>query len=98
MIEIRPAITPADLESARALFTQYGAIPQIGECVVGFATEIEGLPGKYAEPEGTLLLAGLDGRVAGCGALRCMTPRSRSGRSGRSLKRSFLALRPHSLP
>jgi ribosomal protein S18 acetylase RimI-like enzyme len=74
MIEIRCAVTPADLEAARALLRQYGAIPGVGECVVGFAAEIAGLPGRYAEPEGTLLLASLDGLVAGCGALRKLAP------------------------
>ena len=74
MIEIRCAVTPADLEAARALLRQYGAIPGVGECVVGFAAEIAGLPGRYAEPEGTLLLARLDGLIAGCGALRKSAP------------------------
>ena len=70
MIEIRRATTLADVEAARLLLRQYGAIPGVGECVVGFAAEIEGLPGRYAEPDGALLLADLDGRSAGCGALR----------------------------
>jgi len=74
MIEIRCAVTPADLEAARVLLRQYRAIPGVGECVVGFAAEIEGLPGRYAEPEGTLLLASLNGRTAGCGAVRKLAP------------------------
>jgi putative acetyltransferase len=74
MIEIRRAVTPADLEATRALLRQYGAIPGVGECVVGFAAEIAGLPGRYAEPQGMLLLASLDGRSTGCGALRQIAP------------------------
>lgn len=70
MIEIRSVARPGDLEAVRSLLRQYGAIPGVGECVVGFAAEVDGLPGRYAEPEGTLLLAALDGRPAGCGALR----------------------------
>ena len=70
MIEIRSAATAAELDIVRALLHEYGAIPGVGECVAGFAAEIAGLPGRYAEPEGTLLLATLDGRPAGCGALR----------------------------
>jgi carbonic anhydrase len=56
------------------LLRQYGAIPGVQECVVGFAAEIDGLPGRYAEPKGVLLLASLDGRPAGCGALRKIAP------------------------
>jgi carbonic anhydrase len=74
MIEIRCAVTTADVEAVRMLLRQYAAIPRVGECVVGFATEITGLPGRYAEPEGTLLLASLDGLSAGCGGLRKIAP------------------------
>jgi len=74
MIEIRCAALPADLEAVRTLLRQYGAIPGVGECVVGFAAEIAGLPGRYAGPKGTLLLASVDGLNTGCGALRQIAP------------------------
>jgi putative acetyltransferase len=35
-----------------------------------FEAELVGLPGKYAPPEGRLLLALYDGKIAGCVALR----------------------------
>ena len=76
MIEIRRAVTRDDLEAARGLLRRYGAIPGVSECVVGFAAETEGLPGRYAEPEGTLLLGSLNGQSAGCGALRKIGPGS----------------------
>jgi ribosomal protein S18 acetylase RimI-like enzyme len=74
MIEIRCAVTTADLEAVRMLLRQYAAIPGVGECVVGFAAEIAGLPGRYAGPKGTLLLASVDGLNTGCGALRQIAP------------------------
>ncbi len=74
MIEIRRAVTPVDLESAQSLLRQYGAIPGVNECVVGFAAEIDGLPGRYAKPDGVLLLAIQDVRAVGCGALRKLAP------------------------
>ncbi len=74
MIEIRRAVTLGDLESARSLLRQYGAIPGVGECVVGFAAEIDGLPGRYAEPDGALLLAIHEGLAVGCGGLRKIGP------------------------
>jgi ribosomal protein S18 acetylase RimI-like enzyme len=74
MIEIRCVVTPGDLKTVQALLQHYGAIPEVGVCVVGFAEEVAGLPGRYAEPDGTLLLASLDGRPVGCGALRKIGP------------------------
>jgi ribosomal protein S18 acetylase RimI-like enzyme len=74
MIEIRRAVTLADLEAVQTLLRQYAAIPGVGECVVGFAAEIAGLPGRYAGPEGELLLANVDGVNVGCGALRKIAP------------------------
>lgn len=39
-------------------------------CVAGFEKELEGLPGDYAEPAGTVLLAFAGGKPAGCVALK----------------------------
>ena len=36
---------------------------------VKYEAELKGLPGKFASPQGRLLLASFDGRVAGCVAL-----------------------------
>ena len=39
-------------------------------CFQGFDAELAGLPGDYAAPGGVLLLASVDGALAGCGAFR----------------------------
>jgi ribosomal protein S18 acetylase RimI-like enzyme len=62
--------TPALLEAARAIFREYAQSLQIDLCFQGFEQELAGLPGDYAPPGGVLLLALVDGEVAGCGAVR----------------------------
>jgi putative acetyltransferase len=41
-------------------------------CFQNFEEEIRTLPGKYANPEGLLLLAQVNGNIAGCGAMRAL--------------------------
>jgi putative acetyltransferase len=67
---ITPASTPADIADIRALFLEYGASLDFSLCFQGFDAELAGLPGAYAPPRGRLLLARVDGLVAGCVALR----------------------------
>jgi ribosomal protein S18 acetylase RimI-like enzyme len=66
---IAAARGPADLEALRLLFLEYGRTPHVEECVRGFAAEIADLPGRYAAPRGTLLLASVNGEAAGCAGL-----------------------------
>jgi GNAT superfamily N-acetyltransferase len=67
---IRPAAGAADFEAARALFLEYAAWLQEDLCFQGFEQELATLPGKYAPPDGRLLLACRDGKPIGCVALR----------------------------
>lgn len=66
--------TTADLDEVRALFREYEAWLDHDLCFQGFEAELASLPGKYAPPSGRLLLAELDGRLAGVVALRAFAP------------------------
>lgn len=66
--------TAADLDEVRALFREYEAWLDHDLCFQGFEAELAALPGKYAPPSGRLLLAELDGRLAGVVALRAFAP------------------------
>jgi putative acetyltransferase len=69
-IDLRQAVSPADLETARALFLEYQKALAISLCFQNFDAEVAGLPGAYAEPAGRLLLAVAGEEPAGCVALR----------------------------
>lgn len=69
-IDIALATSPEQLDAARALFLEYAEQLGIDLDFQGFADELASLPGDYAEPRGALLLAWVDGELAGCCALR----------------------------
>jgi ribosomal protein S18 acetylase RimI-like enzyme len=58
------------LDAVREIFQDYANSLTVDLCFQDFALELESLPGDYANPEGKLLLALVDGQVAGCGAFR----------------------------
>jgi GNAT superfamily N-acetyltransferase len=69
-IELRRAESPAELAQAAYVFREYAASIGIDLCFQNFDAELATLPGDYAAPAGQLLLAYVDGQLAGCGALR----------------------------
>ncbi len=70
MIEIIEAETIEHIEIVRQLFREYEKSLDIDLCFQGFEAELANLPGKYAAPDGRLFLALVDGKTAGCIALR----------------------------
>ena len=70
MIRLIPACSEEDLSRARALFEEYASSLHFDLGFQNFKEELTGLPGGYAPPEGCLLLALDEKRVAGCAALR----------------------------
>jgi putative acetyltransferase len=62
--------TPQDFEDTRTIFREYAGQLGVDLCFQGFEAELAALPGQYAAPAGSLLLACVDGQVAGCGGVR----------------------------
>lgn len=72
MVKIIHATTAPDLDDVRALFQEYADMLDVELCFQGFAQELATLPGKYAPPQGCLLLARDGEKAVGCVALRPM--------------------------
>ena len=73
MTYIEHARFPEDLVAVRDIFHEYIASASVDLQFQDYDTEFASLPGKYAFPEGRLLLAWKDGKAVGCAALRQVT-------------------------
>ena len=58
------------MDAVRDIFREYADTLGVDLCFQDFETELAQLPGDYAAPRGALLLAEVEGAVAGCCALR----------------------------
>lgn len=70
MLTIIQAQSEEQLAAVRELMLEYAAWLEFELCFQGFEEELRTLPGKYAMPDGRLLLAMWNGEPAGIGALR----------------------------
>ncbi|MDP6637148.1 MAG: GNAT family N-acetyltransferase [Phycisphaerae bacterium] len=73
-MDIIPAETPEQLDCVRELFRRYAESLGVDLCFQDFETELASLPGKYAPPDGRLLLAIEGGAAVGCVAIRKLGP------------------------
>lgn len=70
MLEFVQAESPAQINEARQLFTEYAGWLGLNLCFQNFEKELAELPGDYAPPTGRLVFALWDGQLAGCVCLR----------------------------
>lgn len=70
LVEILTPQRAEDLDALREIFREYAASLNVDLCFQNFEQELATLPGEYAAPRGALLMARVDGQVAGCCALR----------------------------
>jgi ribosomal protein S18 acetylase RimI-like enzyme len=69
-LEFIRAESGEQVRCARELFEEYAAALGLDLCFQNFERELAELPGRYAPPDGHLLLALHEGEVAGCVGLR----------------------------
>jgi ribosomal protein S18 acetylase RimI-like enzyme len=70
VIQLVAAALPNDVECVRELFREYADSQHFVGCFQDFGRELRELPGEYAPPTGSLVLARDDSDPAGCVALR----------------------------
>lgn len=64
--------SPELLAATRQIFTEYAKQLEVDLCFQHFEAELVNLPGEYGKSGGALLLALVDGEVAGCCGLRAL--------------------------
>jgi ribosomal protein S18 acetylase RimI-like enzyme len=69
-IELAAPSTPEEIDAVREMFREYAQGLGVDLCFQQFDDELANLPGEYAAPRGALLIAMVDGELAGCCALR----------------------------
>ena len=71
-IQLITPCTSAQLDATRQIMTEYAHQLGIDLCFQNFEAELNGLPGAYGAPGGALLLAMVDGEIAGCCAMHAL--------------------------
>lgn len=66
------AFTDRDAAAVRRLFADYAASLSVDLGFQSFDDEVAGLPGRYAPPQGVMLVARVNGEVVGCVGVRAL--------------------------
>ena len=69
-VQLRTPDGVAELDSVRVLFGEYATALGVDLCFQNFNEELLALPGEYRPPRGGLVVATVDGQLAGCCAMR----------------------------
>lgn len=69
-IEFKHIIGQDMIEEVKQVFLEYAQSLEVDLTFQNFEEEFKGLPGKYTPPDGILILVLVDGKGAGCIALR----------------------------
>jgi ribosomal protein S18 acetylase RimI-like enzyme len=70
VIALKTPSTAQEVDATRSLFREYAHSLGVDLCFQDFEQELADLPGEYTAPRGALMLAQVDGELAGCVALR----------------------------
>jgi ribosomal protein S18 acetylase RimI-like enzyme len=70
LAELITPVHPEEIETLRGLMREYASVLGVDLCFQNFEHELATLPGEYAPPRGALFLANVNGKAAGCVALR----------------------------
>lgn len=76
MVRLAQVSTAPDLEAVRSLFQEYADSLGVDLNYQGFDREVRDLPGDYAPPMGTLLLARNNHEIVGCVGVRALDERT----------------------
>jgi L-amino acid N-acyltransferase YncA len=106
MTIIRHAIFPDDIASVLSIWREFIGNSPVNLDYQGNDAEFAKLPGKYAAPEGCVLLPDSDGEIEGCVALRKVSadicemkrlyvrPHARGSSIGHKLGRRLISAEP----
>jgi ribosomal protein S18 acetylase RimI-like enzyme len=87
---LRTATTPPELDAVRQLFRDYAHELDVDLCFQDFEAELQELPGPYASPNGTILLAYRSDDDPPADAVGCVALKPLDGKEVCEMKRLYV--------